>query len=474
MHGKILIIDPIATNRIVLKVKLSSAYYDVIQASSIAEAKASLRHSKPDVVISSAQLLGGTDTDLTAELRKHPNTANLPIIAIESCDDQSARLEFLKAGVDAILSHPLDDALLLARVRCLVRSYASDTEWLLHDDTSCALGFAEKQANFLPNGTAVFVACDKGSLAPWKAQLANLIPTKITFAAVDEALDHLDSPPLKAAGDNISGKGSAPDVFVLVMDRSDSQKMLHLLATIKSHITTRHSKILVIQTHPNQKLGAQVLDMGANDLMPHGLYPTELALRIKSLLKRKHVTDQMLATVRNGLEAAVSDPLTRLHNRRYAMPHLDRIARHTKKTGTPFAVLIADMDHFKRINDTYGHAAGDAILVEMSKRLRENLRAIDLIARIGGEEFLVVLPDTPLRNARNAARRLCKLVGETPFEISGGLKSIKATISIGLAIGGAACSDVKTAQQLLEEADKALYDAKMRGRNCVILSRPAA
>ena len=182
----------------------------------------------------------------------------------------------------------------------------------------------------------------------------------------------------------------------------------------------------------------------------------------------------MLATVRNGLEAAVSDPLTGLHNRRYAMPHLDRIARHVKKTGTPFAVLIADMDNFKRINDAYGHATGDAVLVEMSKRLRENLRAIDLIARIGGEEFLVVLPDTPLRNARNAARRLCKLVGETPFEISGGLKSIKATISIGLAIGGAACSDVKTAQQLLEEADKALYDAKMRGRNCVILSRPAA
>ena len=81
-------------------------------------------------------------------------------------------------------------------------------------------------------------------------------------------------------------------MFVLVMDRSDSQKMLHLLAIIKSHITTRHSKILVIQTHPNQKLGAQALDMGANDLMPHGLYPTELALRIKSLLKRKHVTDQ--------------------------------------------------------------------------------------------------------------------------------------------------------------------------------------
>ena len=102
--------------------------------------------------------------------------------------------------------------------------------------------------------------------------------------------------------------------------------------------------------------------------------------------------------------------------------------------------------------------------------LEKQLKAIEEL----GNDHVGTSSDTPLRNARNAARRLCELVGETPFEISGGLKSIKATISIGLAIGGAACANVKTAQQLLEEADKALYDAKMRGRNCVILSRPAA
>ena len=464
MHGKILIVDPIATNRIGLKVKLSSAYYDVIQASSIAEAKTALEHAQPDVVICSAQLLDGTASDLATELRKQPNASDLPIIAIECSNDQDARLGFLTAGVDAILSKPLNDALLLARVRSLVRSHASDSEWRLHDDTSRALGFAENQTTFLTSGTAVIVACEKESIASWMPQLGDLLPAKTTIAAVDDALDHLKDP----------SKGTAPDVFVLVMERSGTQEILHLLATLKSHVSTRHSKILIVQTHPNQKLGAQALDMGANDLMPHGFHSGEIVLRINALLKRKQISDQMRATVRNGLEAAVSDPLTGLHNRRYAMPHLDRIAQHAHKAEKPFAVMIADMDHFKQINDTYGHAAGDAVLIEMARRLRENLRAVDLIARIGGEEFLIVLPGAPLVNARNAARRLCKLIGETPFEISGGLKSIKATISIGLAIGGAAGSDEKTAHQLLDEADKALYDAKMRGRNCVTLSRPAA
>jgi two-component system cell cycle response regulator len=461
MHGKILIVDPIVTNRIVLKVKLSAAYYNVSQASSIAEAKIALEQSQPDVVISSAQLMDGTVGDLAIELRKSPKANDLPIIAVECCDDQNARLAFLNAGVDAVLSKPLNDALLLARVRSLVRSQAFDSEWRLHDDTSRALGFAEKQTPFSPNSTTVLVANNKDLISSWLPQLDSLLASQTMVAAVDEASDYLDSPTNDAI----------PDVFVLVMDRTEVKKILQLLATLKSHNSTRHSKILILQTAPNQSLGAQALDMGANDLMPHGYHPNEMALRIGTLLKRKHIGDQMRATVRNGLEAAISDPLTGLHNRRYAMPHLDRIARHAQN---PYAVMIADMDHFKRINDQYGHAAGDAVLIEMARRLRENLRAVDLIARIGGEEFLIVLPRTSLICARNSARRLCHLIGGTPFAILKEQKPITATISIGLAIGGTNHCDTKTAHQLLDEADKALYDAKMRGRNCVTLSRPAA
>lgn len=464
MHGKILIVDPIATNRIVLKVKLASAYYSVIQASSIADAKLELEKSRPDVVISSAQLMDGTVTDLAIAIRKQPKAGDLPIIAIDSDYNQENRITFLSAGVDAVLNHPLNDTLLLARVRCLVRSHASDSEWQLRDDTSRALGFAEKQVTFLPSGRAVIVAREKSQILTWPLQMKDLLTARTAVAGLDDALAHVDNPESHVE----------PDVFVLVMDRIEPEKTLHLLATLKSHISTRHCAILIVQSTPNQMLGAQALDMGANDLMAHGFDPREMALKIDTLLKRKQTSDQMRATVRTGLEAAVCDPLTGLHNRRYAMPHLDRIARHAYKSNKPFAVMIADMDHFKQINDNYGHAAGDAVLVEMARRLRENLREIDLVARIGGEEFLIALPSAPLASARNAARRLCKLVGNTPFEIPGALHPITATISIGLAVGGSIEDGEKAAHQLLDEADKALYAAKMRGRNCVTLARPAA
>jgi two-component system cell cycle response regulator len=464
MHGKILIVDPIATNRIVLKVKLSSAYYEVSQATSIKEATEAVKHTRPDVVITACTLEDGSADDLARSLRLHAQFADLPIIAFECSDNPVNRLAMLSAGIDIVLNRPINDALLLAGVRSLVRMNASNSEWRLHEDTSRALGFAEQQSAFSPAGKAVLVAQNKGVLKTWQPKLADLLPADLSTALVDDALDHLGPNSTKAI----------PDVFILVMGRTETQKILQLLATLKSHVTTRNCGVLVVQTYPNQTLGAQALDMGANDLMPHGFHPDEMALRIHGLLKRKQQSDQMRATVRNGLEAAVSDPLTGLHNRRYAMPHLDRIARHAGQSSKPFAVMIADMDHFKRINDTFGHAAGDAVLVETAKRLRENLRGVDLVARIGGEEFLIVLPGASLQSARNAARRLRKLISDKPFEIAGGSAPINATISIGLSLSTSEHEAAKTADQYLDEADKALYRAKNRGRNCVTLSRPAA
>ena len=197
-----------------------------------------------------------------------------------------------------------------------------------------------------------------------------------------------------------SKNANLPDVFDLAMGKHEPEKILHFLATLKSNTSTRHCAVLVVKTHTNQILAAQALDMGANDLMQHDFQPAEMALRINTLLRRKKNNNTIRAKVRNGLEAAVSDPLTGRHNRRYAMPQLDRIIEHANLTGDPFAVMIADMDHFKLINDSHGHALGDAVLVETAKRLGEILRAVDMIARIRGEEFLIVMPGAPLKDAQ--------------------------------------------------------------------------
>lgn len=170
----------------------------------------------------------------------------------------------------------------------------------------------------------------------------------------------------------------------------------------------------------------------------------------------------------------MTDALTGLHNRRYAEPHLARIAAHAAAAGRRFAVMVIDIDRFKAVNDTLGHAAGDAVLVEVAARLKGNLRAVDLIARIGGEEFLIALPDTTLEAARGTAERLRRIVADTAVRLPGG-GSAKVTISVGLAMGGAGDSDGETGMQaLVARADRALLAAKSDGRDRVTVSLSAA
>ncbi len=168
----------------------------------------------------------------------------------------------------------------------------------------------------------------------------------------------------------------------------------------------------------------------------------------------------------------MTDPLTGLHNRRYALPHLARIAERAQTAGRQFAVMVLDLDRFKSINDTWGHGAGDAVLIEVAERLKSNLRAVDLIARIGGEEFLIALPDTTLEAAQATAERLRRVVGDRPVPLPNGNGSIPVTLSIGLALGADPAAG--SVEDLIGLADRALLGSKADGRNQVKVGRSAA
>ena len=465
MHGKILVIDPIATNRIVLRVKLAASHYEMGQAGSIGDAMRAIAKCVPDMILCADNLPDGGPLRLMARLRKAGLMGKVPVVVIGAPSAAQDRQCLFAAGVEDVLEKPIDDRLLLARTRSVMRAYASASEWKLRDGTSRALGFAEPSAKFGPRKMVRVIAENLDGLEPWRDILGACVNATVAVclpgAAVDGGLED-----------------QAPDAFVLLTQSDTSTDMLGLLATIRSHASTRHSAIMVVQADADPRLGAQMLDMGANDLMSFDRDPAELALRLETLMARKRVSDALRDTMRSGVEAAVIDPLTGLHNRRYALPHLARIADRAAQTRKPFAVMVADMDHFKRINDTLGHAAGDAVLVETARRLRENLRAVDLVARIGGEEFLIVMPGAGLVNARKAAQRLCKMIRNTPFDVPGQSAPVTATISIGMTV----CDPVKNAhltlpmtpEALLGRADKALYGAKAEGRDRVTLVRPAA
>lgn len=469
MQGKILLVDAIVTNRILLKVKLQSAFYEVLQASTLSEALAQVRAERPDLVISALDLPDGSAGRLCRALHRRYGEDALPVMAVGAGASPADRRAALEAGVRDLLGHPLDEVLLLGRVRSLIRGHLAQDEWQLREETGQTFGLAEGEAAFAHRPRCLMAGEDPARLQQCAVQLRPALSMDLALTPQAELMRRLQ-------------QGPCPDVFLLHLPDGAraGEACLGLISALRANAKVRHAGILVLQARRDSALAARALDMGADDLVTEGFEARELSLRLEALVRRSRRAERLRSTVRTGLQAAVFDPLTGLHNRRYAMPHLDRIAAQAERTGRCFAVLAADLDHFKEVNDRYGHASGDAVLVEVAQRLRACLGARDMAARIGGEEFLVVMPGTTQAKARAAAQRICETISRGDFEIPGSPRPISVTISIGMAVSGPPEGPPprrgtrKVGAALLARADRALYAAKGGGRNQVTLSRPAA
>jgi two-component system cell cycle response regulator len=464
MPHNLLIVDELATNRIVLKVKLSGARYGVMQASSIAEALDLMAREAPDLVIASGAVGNGQPAETVTALRDHPAGANLPIVILSTQDDPDQKLEALRAGASDVLCKPLRDDLLLARLRSLLRQHQMDHPLLLQADTARALGFAEPPNAFRHPGRIALMAQSMTEAMQLRASIMH-------FSRDDMALL-----PFDATG-GLVDLSPSPDVVVLSIQGSDCDEGLRMMADLRADPTTHDSRIFVLLGPGADPLAATLLDMGAHDVLcdPHD--PREVALRLQSQMQHKRRDDGLRSQLESGLQAAVTDQLTGLHNRRFALPFLTRAIAHAADHRTPLTVMVADLDHFKMINDSHGHAAGDAVLRRVAGLLRRTLRERDMLARIGGEEFLMVLPDTSRNRARQIASRLCRSVRETLITSSAATQPLNVTISIGVApVELRPGKTLPAAETLIAQADRALYGAKAGGRNTVSFcaTRPAA
>ena len=453
MTGRILIVDSVPTNRIVLRVKLAAAFYDVVQASSGTAALASLGQNRPDLVIAAAALPDMTGRDFCAELKMHPMGHRVPVILIHNGADPEERLASLAAGADDILPRPVDDLVLLARLRSLLRARDAEAELELRDDTQRALGLGEEAGRYETPALIALVPPhgDVESAETLVAALRTRLSDRVIALAPDTAL--------KAR--------PVPDVFVLIEPECGDGEALALLPQLRANTESRHASLMYVARPHQRRAAAAALDMGANDLLAEGPDPEELALRLRKQVARKQMVDRLRATMRDGLRAAVTDPLTGLYNRRYTLPYIARVAERAKRTERPYALLLADLDHFKQVNDLYGHAAGDIVLQSIALRIRDNLRAADLVARYGGEEFLAVMPDTTAEAAYQTASRLCRTIAATPVMLPDG-RGVRVTLSVGVTIG--VPGDTTPPTTLIEGADRALYAAKDAGRTTVVMA----
>jgi diguanylate cyclase (GGDEF)-like protein len=200
-------------------------------------------------------------------------------------------------------------------------------------------------------------------------------------------------------------------------------------------------------------------DAGGVDYIMKPFYGQELRMRVRTHLALKQYRDRLDSLNQELYHRATEDALTGMYNRRMMSDYLDYEINRAVRTGGTLAVLLADIDHFKAVNDTHGHDCGDAVLQQIASVLRGNLRDQDIVARWGGEEFLVLLPDTDAAGALTVAEHLRSRV-ETRSLSCGG-----AALSITMTFGAAEYSPEKERTQLVKEADLALYQGKRQGRN---------
>lgn len=464
MPATILIVDPLATNRIVMKVKLSRACYQVAQATSGSEGLETARQLRPDLILCTDHLPDmGTD-EFIRLLRNAPLNRSTPLIVETECHNADHRFTLLQSGADDILFKPSDEFLLLARLRSLLRSRETAAELTLREGASRALGLSEPPESYSTPDRVAVIAPQTETALKWSQKISAHLPGEHFSLGYCDAIMRIS-------------QTTSPDIISIVLTEETAEHGLQLLADLKAKPETRECGILVLA----EGLGAEqnaidALDRGANDALANEVTDAEIALRIKRLARRKRTLDRLREDTRDGLRAALTDPLTGLFNRRYAMPSLAKIA-NTAQYGGPsddYAIMIIDVDHFKLINDRYGHASGDSVLIRLAEVLKRNVADPNLLARVGGEEFLVVMPETGRHTAQMMAQQLCRQIRKTAFKLPGRSHPIKVTVSIGVAMGsdiqGTADLTLAKHEAVLDGADKALYEAKAHGRDQVALS----
>ncbi len=448
MTARILVVDDVAANLKLLEARLSAEYYEVAVASSGQEALRVAATWSPDVVLLDVMMPEMDGYEVCRQLKLSPATAHVPVVMITALVDQAERVRGLEAGADDFLSKPVDHATLFARVRALLRTKQVLDAFRLRAETARDLGFEPMPdpAKSVAGARALVATEDDAEAVSLAAILGEDGIAVVRAADAATAWDRLTR--------------EEYDLAVLSLWLDDGEG-LRLASRMRAQTAMREVPVLLVADldQMGQVLGGFYI--GANDHVLRPVDPNELRARARNQIRRKRYQERLRADLQRSLEMAVTDSLTGLRNRRYVMRHLEGLLRSGGAT-----VLLIDVDHFKKVNDTYGHAFGDAVLKDVADRLRLHLRAVDVVARYGGEEFIVTMAPQPPDDASSVAGRLRRAISNTPTRVAD--REIGVTISIGVAV---AVSDA-TAESLCAAADVALYRAKAGGRDRVEVAQP--
>jgi len=455
MSARVLVVDDIPVNVKLLEAKLLVEYYDVITAHDGPSAIKAVHEHAPDIVLLDVMMPGMDGYEVCAALKADPATAHVPVVMVTALNEVRDRVRGLESGADDFLTKPVNDLALFARIRSLVRLKRASDEWRDREATAVELGVSGATLDSVDENAPGHILVGTNGLREHGKTIETL---REQGHLVDDAKTDAEVLSMAAADDY--------DLVAL----SDSERdgdALRLCSQLRSSTETRHVPILLIVPEGNEPRLAKALELGVNDYLVRPIDRDELIARTRTQIRRKRYEERLRENFTASVNAAVTDALTGLYNRRYLESHFERLARRLSGDLKPVSLMVLDVDHFKDVNDSWGHDVGDEVLREIAMRIQSNLRGFDTAVRYGGEEFVVLLPEATAAAAVSAAERLCRSIEAHPIPVSATPEGLPVTVSVGVATA----ADRLEFDDLVKRADEAMYQAKREGRNRVVVAR---
>jgi two-component system cell cycle response regulator len=450
--ARVLIVDDIAPNVRLLEARLAAEYYEVVTAGSGPEALEICQTQDIDIVLLDVMMPGMDGFEVCQRLKADPRTHHLPVVMVTALDQPSDRVRGLEVGADDFLTKPFDDTQLLARVKSLVRLKSLTDELRARALTGQQIAIEDAlramDAISATGGNILIIDTDR--------RHAERIQS---YLSPEHRVDILTEP-----SDAVFQVTGARYELALVSMSLEGFDPLRVCSQVRTVDHSRGLPIILMADEADKPRVVRALDLGVNDFIARPIERNELSARVRTQIRRHRYSLELRESVNSTLALAVTDELTGLYNRRYFERHLNVMLGKAQEQGRDLALMILDIDHFKSVNDNHGHDIGDAVLREFSARLRRNIRGVDLACRLGGEEFVVIMPDTDMGAAEAVAERVRQAIAERPFDV-GAIRPLTVTVSIGVSRNE---MRVDTPEILLKRADVALYRAKREGRNRVI------
>lgn len=451
MTARVLVVDDILANVRLLEAKLTSEYFEVETAPNGLEALEAIGSFKPDIILLDVMMPGIDGIEVCRRIKSNPETQYIPVIMVTALDQPEDRVRGLEAGADDFITKPVNDAALFCRLKSLVRlkmlidelRSRNSQATVNGDQDTVNLAAIEENANIL-------IVDNRGIVAERIEDSLSKLHNLVTLREPEEAV-------------NLNLETEF-DLVIVSLDLLDHDG-LRLCSQLRSYEKTRQLPLLIVVDPEDNARLMRALDMGVNDYLHRPVDRMELRARVNTQIKRKRYTDRLRTNVARSMEMAVRDPLTGLYNRRHMDNQLEVQLANADARNSSLCILTLDVDFFKPINDTHGHDIGDRVLRELARRLKDQVRTIDLCCRIGGEEFLILLPGTEMQVGFTVAERLRRTISTVPFDVGAGSGPLSITVSIGVASYESSADTPKT---ILKRADDALYKAKRAGRNRVV------